>query len=199
MDEPPLEVVTAAAGKTYEAVQPLIVDARFFARPDAEGLLRRAHLDRAVEHEHAVLAAAVGLDGVDSLIVGHVAGAGGIEADEVLTGVGALDGYMAVAQLDDGLGIVAVVGIENGFDVDGGVVVERQDVPVGKTDLRAAAAGGGDVVAGIDRQVHPNVDLAAVVALLEDRAAVVVREVGLVAALLGEGRKRQHEGEKEEN
>src|SRR5205807_9877365 len=44
VDEPPLEVVTTAAGKTHEAVQPLIVDARFFTRPDAEGLLRRAHL-----------------------------------------------------------------------------------------------------------------------------------------------------------
>src|SRR5204862_8170141 len=112
-----------------------------------------------------------------------------IEADDLPRVVVALDGHVAAAELDDGLRVVAVVGVEDRLEPDGGGAVESDDVAVGEPDLGAAAAAGGHFIARENRQVDTGLDLAPVLPLLDDGAAVVVREVR-VAALRGGSEQR---------
>src|SRR5205085_7619573 len=123
---------------------------------------------------HAIVGAVVRFDRVDGVVVGGVAGGLRVQAEDLARVVVALDGHVAGAELDDGLRVVAVVGVEDGDEADGGGAIQGDDVAVGQADLRAAAAAGGDLIAGKYRKVDAGVDLAPVFSLLDHRSDVVV-------------------------
>ena len=99
--EPAFELVGGASPRSHETVDSFFVDSPFFAFANDGRPRRRAHLDLAVEHAYAIGAARITVDGVDSLIGRRVARARRVEAERLALIIGALNGDVAVAQLDD--------------------------------------------------------------------------------------------------
>src|SRR5205823_3683001 len=109
--------------------------------------------------------------------------ASGVEAERLTMIVSALNGDVAVLDLDDRLRRLAIVRVIDGAEADVGGAVESDDVAVGQTDFRSPAPAGNHFIARIDRQVDARIDLAAIFGLTDDRAAIVKSEIRLIAAL----------------
>ncbi len=182
-NEPPLELVGGATLRAHQAINARVIDASFFAFAHLRCPHGRTHFDLAVESADAIGAAAIVVDCVDRLIGCNVACARGIESQRFAIEICALHDDVSVAQFDDCLRRAVVVGIVDGSEADRGGSIERDDVAVGEPDLGAAAAVRRDLIARKHRIVDAGLGLLPIVTLPNDCAAVVVREVRLLAAL----------------
>src|SRR4029077_10279005 len=148
--ETPLEVV-GASRLIYRVVETLLVDLSFFARADRRAACRRSNFDRTAEDTDAISSAAVVIDRVDRAFGSGVAGAVRVEAKHLARVLGSLHGDVAVAQLDDCLRRVAVIGVKNGADADRGRSVEGEHIAIRQTNLGATSPARDLLVARIDR------------------------------------------------
>ena len=92
-----------------------------------------------------------GVEADECFVLGDVARVVRIQPNAVASEVGAVDCDLAILQLRDRLVVVPFIVVEDRLKQERGRPVDSDDVSVRQPDFGPAAAGGDDLVTGVDR------------------------------------------------